>query len=261
MPKKNIFLSCVFIFFVISKNNVQSAEELRTQRDSVAEGNMQNISAIKGDDAEQKNGFLFPDENSSPVLNARGDFFGDETEKKACDIPLYPNAISLNQEGRIEIPVESVMTVWSGEIYKAARLEADKRSLVRKLIIMGELSEGNKRQLFSMIQRYENIEELILQNCWDLEEIPTSRLRTLPRLRFLALYKIFMDARYVGGYHDAGIKIDNLLEILNIPALTELTLQSGEFKREHIQVLQRCAQEKKISISLLNEWPFRREQW
>ena len=171
MQKKNIFLSCFFIFFVISKNNVQSAEELKTLRDSVAEGNMQNISAIKEDDAEQNNGFLFPDENSSPVLNARSDFFGDETEKKVCDVPVCANAVSLNQEGRIENPVESVKTIWSGEIYEAGMLEAEKRSLVRKLIIMGELSEGNKRQLFSMIQRYENIEVESKKQSVKLEEL------------------------------------------------------------------------------------------
>lgn len=240
-----------------------------------------NMIYVVEDDRQTARGFV-PDDgaaqsakntqlqgNIAPVFSATGRDPVDEVsrkeiletieriKRKLASVP--PEMMHSIPDECIDALSENAVTLTLAE-FRSLNLEIVNPLLVRKLVITDEMSEINKNLLFLRIREFQNIEELILQNCWELVEIPTYQFAALGRLRHLTLCRIFMDARYVGGHNDPGIKLSNLLEILNIPSLKQLTLQSEDFTQEHKQTLQKCAQEKGINISVLEKCPFKRKR-
>lgn len=147
---------------------------------------------------------------------------------------------------------ENTLILTCVEICDGSELKMHDRSAIRKLVITDTITEENKDLFFLKLSEFQNIEELIITDCCEIEAIPVDKLKALPKLRHLELHKIYMDIRYVGGYHDEGVRISDLLDVLEIPSLQHFTLQASNLTKYGKEGLQRHAQKKGAAITIHN---------
>jgi hypothetical protein len=128
---------------------------------------------------------------------------------------------------------------------------------ITKLIITSEINEVNKKKFLVYLSAFEDLQELILQNCEDLESIFVDELNALQKLRHLELHNFYMSSRCAGGYGYRGVAIENLLAVLNIQSLESLTLTGHDLTEKDREALRHNAKKKGVTIILKGWWPFR----
>jgi hypothetical protein len=172
---------------------------------------------------------------------------------KCAPVPVTTRAAPIKKarKGNLSISDKNTFTPIDVVTCKECELDIHDRLITQKLIITDEVAEENKGRFFLKVSEFQNLEELILENCEDLISIPADKLRALQKLRHLSLCRACMDFRYAPGYHDRGFKIENLLEILNIPSLKYFTLHVSDLTEVDKNNLRQNAQAKGITVTLL----------
>ncbi len=151
----------------------------------------------------------------------------ERSKVKFAPVPVATRTASTKEvrKGNLSVSVSNTFTPISVVTCKEGELEMHDRLITQKLIITDEVTEKNKDRFFLKLSEFQNIEELILENCADLWSIPHDKLRALQKLRHLSLYKACMDFKYRPFFHERGFKIEDLLGVLSMPFLEHFTLQ------------------------------------